>query len=178
MQARGGIRHEPARTQLAILSGCMRVVSMWDSASLDQIGQPFIAIPNRFNVAQRAQCGAVRARFSVERDRSGQEDRPCGTCAFVLSCHRCPSWLGVRWPHAGYFPRRQHLLHRGASVGAGEIDRRADRLRQGQSEALNYAAGNTYALVATAMYATNNGITMHAVPWSRSWPSPRSGSLC
>jgi tripartite-type tricarboxylate transporter receptor subunit TctC len=71
----------------------------------------------------------------------------------------------VRWPHAGYFPRLQHLLHRGASVGAGEIDRRADRLRQGQSEALNYAAGNTYALVATAMFATNNGITMHAVPY-------------
>ncbi|HEV7447046.1 MAG TPA: tripartite tricarboxylate transporter substrate-binding protein [Steroidobacteraceae bacterium] len=45
-------------------------------------------------------------------------------------------------------------------------------------KALNYAAGNTYALVATAMFATNNGITMHAVPWSRSWPSPRSGSLC
>lgn len=30
---------------------------------------------------------------------------------------------------------------------------------------LNYAAGNTYALVATAMFAVNNGIQMHAVPY-------------
>jgi tripartite-type tricarboxylate transporter receptor subunit TctC len=30
---------------------------------------------------------------------------------------------------------------------------------------LNYATGNTYALVATAMFAVNNGITMHAVPY-------------
>jgi tripartite-type tricarboxylate transporter receptor subunit TctC len=32
-------------------------------------------------------------------------------------------------------------------------------------KALNYPAGNTYALVATAMFAVNNGITMHAVPY-------------
>ena len=30
---------------------------------------------------------------------------------------------------------------------------------------LNYAAGNTYALVATAMFATNNGIQMQSVPY-------------
>jgi putative tricarboxylic transport membrane protein len=30
---------------------------------------------------------------------------------------------------------------------------------------LNYPAGNTYALVATAMFAVNNGIVMHAVPY-------------
>jgi tripartite-type tricarboxylate transporter receptor subunit TctC len=32
-------------------------------------------------------------------------------------------------------------------------------------KALNYAAGNTYALVATAMFAVNNGIAMHSVPY-------------
>jgi len=32
-------------------------------------------------------------------------------------------------------------------------------------KALNYPAGNTYALVATAMFAVNNGIVMHAVPY-------------
>jgi tripartite-type tricarboxylate transporter receptor subunit TctC len=32
-------------------------------------------------------------------------------------------------------------------------------------KALNYAAGNTYALVATAMFAVNNGIVMHSVPY-------------
>jgi tripartite-type tricarboxylate transporter receptor subunit TctC len=32
-------------------------------------------------------------------------------------------------------------------------------------KALNYPAGNTYALVATAMFAVNNGIAMHAVPY-------------
>ena len=32
-------------------------------------------------------------------------------------------------------------------------------------KALNYAAGNTYALVSTALFAANNGITMHAVPY-------------
>jgi tripartite-type tricarboxylate transporter receptor subunit TctC len=31
--------------------------------------------------------------------------------------------------------------------------------------ALNYAAGNTYALVATALFAANNGVKMHAVPY-------------
>jgi tripartite-type tricarboxylate transporter receptor subunit TctC len=30
---------------------------------------------------------------------------------------------------------------------------------------LNYAAGNTYALVSTALFASNNGIAMHAVPY-------------
>ena len=30
---------------------------------------------------------------------------------------------------------------------------------------LNYPAGNTYALVATALFAMNNGIAMHAVPY-------------
>ena len=30
---------------------------------------------------------------------------------------------------------------------------------------LNYPAGNTYALVATALFAVNNGIAMHAVPY-------------
>jgi tripartite-type tricarboxylate transporter receptor subunit TctC len=30
---------------------------------------------------------------------------------------------------------------------------------------LNYAAGNTYALVATAMFASNNGIEMQAIPY-------------
>jgi tripartite-type tricarboxylate transporter receptor subunit TctC len=32
-------------------------------------------------------------------------------------------------------------------------------------KALNYAASNTYALVATAMFAVNNGIQMHVVPY-------------
>ena len=32
-------------------------------------------------------------------------------------------------------------------------------------KALNYPAGNTYALVATALFAANNGIVMHAVPY-------------
>ncbi len=32
-------------------------------------------------------------------------------------------------------------------------------------KALNYPAGNTYALVATALFAVNNGIAMHAVPY-------------
>lgn len=32
-------------------------------------------------------------------------------------------------------------------------------------KALNYAAGNTYALVATAMFAVNNGIEMQSVPY-------------
>src|SRR5688572_6007950 len=32
-------------------------------------------------------------------------------------------------------------------------------------KALNYPAGNTYALVATSMFAVNNGIAMHAVPY-------------
>jgi len=32
-------------------------------------------------------------------------------------------------------------------------------------KALNYPAGNTYALVATALFAVNNGIQMHAVPY-------------
>jgi tripartite-type tricarboxylate transporter receptor subunit TctC len=32
-------------------------------------------------------------------------------------------------------------------------------------KALNSAAGNTYALVATAMFAVNNGIVMHSVPY-------------
>jgi tripartite-type tricarboxylate transporter receptor subunit TctC len=32
-------------------------------------------------------------------------------------------------------------------------------------KAINYPAGNTYALVATAMFAVNNGIEMHAVPY-------------
>ena len=32
-------------------------------------------------------------------------------------------------------------------------------------KALNYPAGNTYALVATSMFAVNNGIEMHAVPY-------------
>jgi tripartite-type tricarboxylate transporter receptor subunit TctC len=32
-------------------------------------------------------------------------------------------------------------------------------------KALNYAAGNTYALVATAMFAVNNGMQMHVVPY-------------
>ena len=36
---------------------------------------------------------------------------------------------------------------------------------------LNYATGNTYALVATAMLATNTGIEMQAIPTSRS-PKP------
>ena len=31
--------------------------------------------------------------------------------------------------------------------------------------ALNYAAGNTYALVSTALFAVNNGVKMHAVPY-------------
>lgn len=31
--------------------------------------------------------------------------------------------------------------------------------------AVNYPAGNTYALVATALFATSNGIAMHAVPY-------------
>ena len=32
-------------------------------------------------------------------------------------------------------------------------------------KALNYPAGNTYALVATALFAANNGVVMHAVPY-------------
>jgi tripartite-type tricarboxylate transporter receptor subunit TctC len=32
-------------------------------------------------------------------------------------------------------------------------------------KALNYPAGNTYALVATALLAANNGLVMHAVPY-------------
>ena len=32
-------------------------------------------------------------------------------------------------------------------------------------KALNYPAGNTYALVATAMFATSNGILMHPIPY-------------
>ena len=32
-------------------------------------------------------------------------------------------------------------------------------------DALNYAAGNTYALVATALFAVNNGVKMHSVPY-------------
>ena len=32
-------------------------------------------------------------------------------------------------------------------------------------KAINYPAGNTYALVATATFATSNGISMHAVPY-------------
>ncbi len=32
-------------------------------------------------------------------------------------------------------------------------------------KALNYPAGNTYALVATALFAANNGLVMHAVPY-------------
>ena len=32
-------------------------------------------------------------------------------------------------------------------------------------KAVNYPAGNTYALVATAMFATNNGILMHPIPY-------------
>lgn len=32
-------------------------------------------------------------------------------------------------------------------------------------KALNYASGNTYALVATALFAVNNGIQMHVVPY-------------
>jgi len=32
-------------------------------------------------------------------------------------------------------------------------------------KALNYAAGNTYALVATALFAVNNGVAMHVVPY-------------
>ena len=32
-------------------------------------------------------------------------------------------------------------------------------------KALNYAAGNTYALVSTAMFAVNNGVQMHVVPY-------------
>ena len=32
-------------------------------------------------------------------------------------------------------------------------------------KALNYVVGNTYALVSTALFALNNGITMHAVPY-------------
>ncbi len=31
--------------------------------------------------------------------------------------------------------------------------------------ALNYATGNTYALVSTALFAVNNGVKMHAVPY-------------
>ena len=33
------------------------------------------------------------------------------------------------------------------------------------AQPLNYAAGNTYALVATAMFAANNSIKLHAVPY-------------
>lgn len=32
-------------------------------------------------------------------------------------------------------------------------------------KALNYPAGNTYALVATSMFAVSNGVTMHAIPY-------------
>jgi tripartite-type tricarboxylate transporter receptor subunit TctC len=32
-------------------------------------------------------------------------------------------------------------------------------------KAVNYPAGNTYALVATAMFATSNGILMHPIPY-------------
>jgi tripartite-type tricarboxylate transporter receptor subunit TctC len=32
-------------------------------------------------------------------------------------------------------------------------------------KSVNYAAGNTYALVSTALFAVNNGIQMHAVPY-------------
>jgi tripartite-type tricarboxylate transporter receptor subunit TctC len=36
---------------------------------------------------------------------------------------------------------------------------------KGNPKGLNYAAGNTYALVATALFAVNNGIVLHSVPY-------------
>jgi tripartite-type tricarboxylate transporter receptor subunit TctC len=38
-------------------------------------------------------------------------------------------------------------------------------LAKANPKALDYPAGNTYALVATALFALNNGIAMHAVPY-------------
>lgn len=38
-------------------------------------------------------------------------------------------------------------------------------LAKANPKALNYPVGNTYALVATALFAANNGIAMHAVPY-------------